>query len=329
MQDSHAFATKSIAELYRWMAEETAPTSKTWEAVCLWVAESRELTGILDRLPGTKRQPNLFLGALKYLDAPLEPGPGLTEWVMDRWAEVEAVVLSHATQTNEPGRCAVLAPVLAWLPQPITLLEVGASAGLLLVPDRYRYRYDDDPAVTGSHARPGSLELECRVTGVAPGDVTGLRISDRAGLDRNPLRADDPDVVRWLRALVWPGEADREERLARALSAVAEDVPRVIAGDALADLDRLLAHAPSQGTVVVQHSATLAYLREEERNEFVGRVREAGAHWLSFEGVGVLASIRERIPDLERHRGTPNFVVALDGEPLGFASPHGRWVSWY
>ncbi len=40
--------------------------------------------------------------------------------------------MSKRTQTNEPGRCAVLLPLLAALPQPLALLEVGASAGLCL-----------------------------------------------------------------------------------------------------------------------------------------------------------------------------------------------------
>ena len=68
-------------------------------------------------------------------------------------------------QTNEAGRCAVLLPVLAALPQPLALLEVGASAGLCLYPDRYAYRYGDHgdrlrrtgPRLRGdrmSHRRP-------------------------------------------------------------------------------------------------------------------------------------------------------------------------------
>ena len=40
------------------------------------------------------------------------------------------MILARRTQTNEPARCAVLLPALAQLPQPLALIEAGASAGL-------------------------------------------------------------------------------------------------------------------------------------------------------------------------------------------------------
>ena len=52
---------------------------------------------------------------------------------------LRAVMLARSTQTNEHGRCAALLPVLAGLPEPLALLEVGASAGLCLLPDFYAY----------------------------------------------------------------------------------------------------------------------------------------------------------------------------------------------
>ena len=73
---------------------------------------------------------------------------------------MRATVLARATQTNEAGRCAVLLPFLAELPQPLALLEVGASAGLCLLPDRYSYRYDDGTDLD-PHDGPRTSLLPC------------------------------------------------------------------------------------------------------------------------------------------------------------------------
>ena len=76
----------------------------------------------------------------------------------ERRDEVEALMLARRTQTNEAARCALLLPLLAALPQPLALLEVGASAGLCLLPDRYGYDYaghrlGDRPARVALRAR--------------------------------------------------------------------------------------------------------------------------------------------------------------------------------
>jgi hypothetical protein len=68
--------------------------------------------------------------------------------------------MKRRTQTNEPARCATLLPLLALLPQPLALLEIGASAGLCLLPDLYSYKYTDSTFIApSSHVRviPPSL----------------------------------------------------------------------------------------------------------------------------------------------------------------------------
>src|SRR5690606_8447977 len=97
---------------------------------------------LIDTLPPGKRQPNLVLAAARWHGA--SGGyDDLRRVLLTRWHDVAATVRARATQTNEAGRCATLLPFLARLPQPLALLEVGASAGLCLLPDRYSYRFDD------------------------------------------------------------------------------------------------------------------------------------------------------------------------------------------
>lgn len=332
VKDAHFYAATSIDELYRWFAGEADPTSSTWGDLCRWVADHPEVNHRLDGLPGRKRQPNLFLGAIRFLDGPVVGGPAFTAWVDENWTAIEAVILGRDTQTNEPGRCALLAPVLAALPQPVALFEVGSSAGLCLLPDRYRYRYERDGVardVSGTRATPDAPVMACVETGTPPGSPDALRIVHREGLDANPLPADHPDDARWLRSLVWPGEDAREARLVAALAVAASDPPPIRRGTLPDDLPGFLAHAErtaaaSGATPVLMHSATLAYLGREQREQVEAIVRGSGVRWVSLEGNKAVPSLRGRVPD----DGRPHFVLALDGEPVARCGPHGGWVDW-
>ena len=334
VKDNRFLEREPIDDLYRWFAGETAQTSPVWERLCRWVAKTPQVRDRLDTLPGMARQPNRFLGAIRYLGGPTEPGADFVAWVDARWPRIKEVVLTRATQTNEPGRCAVTAPVLASLPQPVALLELGASAGLCLLPDRYAYRLDDRPVRLGT-TYPGAPELPCRVTGAAPGDPLDLVLAGRLGVDLNPLDVTDPDTRRWLRALVWPGEEDRDARLTRALEVAAAAPPEVRRADLTDDpatlvgglVEEIRAAYP-QATPVVMHSAVLAYLERADRDAVCEAILTSGAHWLSMEGIAVVPRIADRVAAMREPPPGDAFVLSLDGEPVGFAQGHGRWVRW-
>jgi hypothetical protein len=127
----------STAEFYRGMAEhQLRDVSPSYAAICLGVADDTDVLARLHTLPPPKRQPNLLLGAVRFLGGSVASWPAFRAFVLDHWDELAATMSTRRTQTNEPGRCATLLPVLTTLPQPLALFEVGASAGLCLYPDR-------------------------------------------------------------------------------------------------------------------------------------------------------------------------------------------------
>lgn len=327
MKTSRYFTHAPITELYEWFAFEVEPSSPAWARVCRQVAATPSLAAALDALPGAARQPNLFLGAMKYLGGPLDADPGLPGWAASHWPQIERLVTTRFTQTNEVGRCAVIAPVLASLPQPIALIEVGMSAGLGLFPDLYGYRWhlDGDSVVTAG-TTDGPV-IDCSVTG------SGLplavpQIAWRAGIDRNPLDPEDPHDVAWLKALVWPGEEAREQRLTSALRLVAGREVLTVAGDIIDALPGVVAAAPSSATVVVLHSATLAYLPRDKRERYLALLTDLGVHWVTNEGAKVVPAVREALPEGFEDDPRPCFVLALDGEPLARVGSHGQWLEW-
>jgi hypothetical protein len=212
----------------------------------------------------------------------------------------------------------VLLPVLAALPQPLALLEVGASAGLCLYPDQYSYRYGD--RLVGS----GGPTLECTATGVAPPSHVP-DVAWRAGLDLNPLDITDPADLAWLEALIWPEHAHRRARLRAAAAVAAADPPRLIRGDLVDDLSALAARAPKNATLVVFHTSVLYQVSMPRRRAFVETVRGLPGHWIANETPEVLP--RDGLPP--EPNGALHNVLALDGTPLAWTRPHGQAMTWF
>jgi hypothetical protein len=327
MKTTRYWESASIPELYEWFATEAEASSPAWARVARQVASTPSIAYLLDTLPAVARQPNLFFGALKFLGGPLDADTSLPDWVADHWPQIERLATTRFTQTNEVGRCAVIAPVLASLPQPIALIEVGMSAGLGLFPDLYGYRWtlDDGSVVTAGSL--GEVTIECRVSGAG----LPLALPDivwRAGIDRNPLDPADHDDAAWLRALVWPGEEAREQRLAAALRAVAGHDALQVAGDITEALAGVVAAAPRGATVVVVHSATLAYLPRDARERHLALLSELGVRWVTNEGAKVVPAVRDALPEGFTDDPRPCFVLALDGVPLARVASHGQWLEW-
>jgi hypothetical protein len=122
--------------------------------------------------------------------------------------EIRATIMARSTQTNEPARSATLLPLLARLPPPLALLEVGAAAGLCLLPDKYAYNYGGRRVAPTSFTSAKPPTFFCRAHR-APLPPCGLEVVWRAGLDLRPININDSDRIAWLEALVWPDEGNR------------------------------------------------------------------------------------------------------------------------
>ncbi|MDQ1125910.1 hypothetical protein QE428_000943 [Microbacterium sp. SORGH_AS 505] len=310
------------AEHYRTFgALEARGSSAAYEDWALGVADDAEMLELIDELPRAKRQANLVFAAMRVVGVPIASWQGARGEAIARWPRIREVALTHATQTNEAARCAVLLPQLARIPGPLALLEVGASAGLCLYPDRYTYRYTaDDGTVTRiDPVVPTDVVIDCRIENTAP--PTHLPdVVWRGGIDLNPLDPADPETLAWLDALVWPEHHDRRARLAAAARVAASDPAPIRAGDLNDLIADAAASAPTDATLVVFHTAVLAYLSPEDRERFRRTMAQTDALWVSNEGLGVFPEFERAVPPGERH----HFVLAVDGEPVALTHPHGR-----
>ena len=313
-------AVTAVARTYRKFGRlEARGRSAAYEVLAESVAGDAALVRFIASLPPDKRQPNLLFAAARYLlGAPPAIG-SLRDLASQSRAELTELILARRTQTNEPARCAVLLPALAQLPQPLALIEAGASAGLNLLIDRYSYDYAGH-RLTGLD--PDAPTLRCEPRGPVPLPARIPAISWRAGLDLNPLDVTREDDVRWLSCLVWPGEGDRAQRLAAAIASARRDPPAVHRGDMLTGLPSLVAKAPADATLVIYHTSAMWYLPAERREQFAATVRGLGATWLASEPPGVVPGTEG--PARDGH----TCVLAHDGHVIALTESHGTWLQW-
>lgn len=320
----------TTAERYHRFAREARERSPSYAAWARAIADDPDCLALIDTLPVADRQPVLVLTAARFSGMPRDAA--IVPWLEAEWDAVSAIARTRATQTNDPRRTSALLAALQGIEGPIALLEVGASAGLGLLVDRYSHVFVDTDGCAhrvDPPDGPSPLELECRLGPAVPVPTTMPDIVWRLGLERRPVRLDDPEDERWLRTLIWPEERLRAAQLDRAIGVAREHPVRVLAGDAVDGLAGACAQAPAGATLVVASPAVLVYLGPADRARFAAAVGELADHWISLDGRPVL-------PDLSAAAAATlpgddgDFLLSRDGAPLAVVSPHGdrieRWV---
>jgi hypothetical protein len=331
--------TTAVAERFARFARDEAPgRSDVYLSWALAVADDPELCAVLARIPATHRQPPLVFAVTRMLGAPTSgAGSDSASWAAFVREHADAVVAestARTLQTNEPLRCAALLPALGLIDGPIALLELGASGGLCLYPDRYAYRYraEDQTIAVGD----GPVALEADVRGGMLPELARPRVVWRAGIDLQPLDAREPADRAWLEGLVWPEERARAARIAAALDIVAADPPLLVAGDAadVALVRSVAARAPADATLVVTTPGVLPYVPRARRDALIAAltaapddphgIRAGGVRWITLDQPGLHDAWES---PLDRD-AWPGFALALDGRVLAAADPLGSWIDW-
>ena len=333
------------------------------------------MLSLLDDTPLPQRRPLLLLAAVHFLllsgvDHPLAsfydtvadvrgtPFDGsakdvtavFTAFCEDHRGELEHVIASRTTQTNEVGRCSALLPGLCHIASlydnevPLSLLDLGTSAGLNLLFDDYGYTYrsasDDGVRTAGTLGSTVSIDCSARDDVSSLPDLLLPTMSERVGLDLSPVDPFSDDAALWLLACQWPDNPARFGRLRGALSNVraSDNPPRLVQGDMVTDLPAVAASIAGTTPLVVFHSWVAAYLDEDQQRTLANEVRALGAerpvHHLycetPFETPGLptpTSPVPREGPDL----ATALVHIGPEGEPQRLADthPHGYWIRWW
>ncbi|PSQ47523.1 DUF2332 domain-containing protein [Halobacteriales archaeon SW_6_65_15] len=228
--------------------------------------------------------------------------------------EIRSLVTTRRTQTNSVRRCAALYPAFEEVlrrattdpsdgdRRPLALVEVGPSAGLNLLWDRYGYDY-------GDAGRCGDLDSPVRIESAV----------------MNPLDVTDPDDARWLKALVWPEHDDRHRLLDAAVEVAHRNPPDLREGDALDLLPDVVAEIPADRPICLFNTQVRYQLDDGGRERFESLVAELAADRELYSLSGD-RSADEYDQGIELTLRTPG----TDGETerLGVYEQHGAWIAW-
>jgi hypothetical protein len=302
----------------------TADLTQGWPGDPVADALPLRMAGALHALVLTKAEPDL---AGLYPPNPIEPERlrAALHDVLQRQRAFIATFLKSPPQTNEVGRSAVLIGGFLTIARetglPLRLLEIGASAGLNTIWDRYHYRLGE--AQWGNPQSP--VRLAPRWLGPPPPVDAPLRIAERRACDIAPIDPSDDFESLRLRAYVWADQRERLERLEAAILIARAAAPGVERADAAEWVEARLQER-AEGAAVLYHSIMWQYLPDVTRAAITESVRRAsrGANeaaplaWLRFE---------PRTPETP-----PELRLTLwpDGRErrLAVAQPHGADISW-
>ena len=257
-----------------------------------------------------------------------DPWSRLPEVLATRRAWLARFVAEEPVQTNEVQRAWGLLPGFLSAGAPVLdLVELGPSAGLNLLWDRWGYRYS-----AGSWgADDAPLVLDGEADGGPPAELLSLRplVRRRLGIDRAPVDLGDEAAALRLQAFVWADQEERLVRLRAALEVARREPPELVAADYLEELPRVLAARAPDALTVVFNSASTAYLSPDGRARLAEIIEEAGDDaplaWLSYEHAG---------DDVQGEIGFETFALDLRVWPggerrrLARLDGHGNRLRW-
>ncbi|MEZ4295281.1 MAG: DUF2332 domain-containing protein [Polyangiaceae bacterium] len=268
-QESASLRTGALASHFRAAVSHFREMGSPFNAhLSALVAETPDLLALVADAPLGQPPSYLLLGAvheqvLRAPDSPLaryypslttaplplsEIAPAFLDLCASRASEITSVVRTRRVQLTTPSRASLVLPPLVHVAEqacsgesaslPLTLIEVGAAASLLLHTDRYRYSYEGLPEFGGGPAAPHLPPCAYRAMPSPP--LLAPIPERRVAVDLHPLDPRSPADRLWAEALLPPDWPDDRRALRACLDLCAETRVETHAGDALDLLPALL-----------------------------------------------------------------------------------------
>lgn len=337
---------KQIAQRFLTFAEvECKGSSPLYEYLSLQIAKDEEMLALCSNTPKGQPIPNLLFGAVHYLllkgnehelksyylslvEQPKDFHDAFTyfkDFCHQYRAEIISILKEKYVQTNEVRRCAYLFPTFCYVYQkvkrPLALIEIGTSAGLQLLWDKYSYHYftgevygkKDSKVIIESEAR-GRLNTEI-LEEIPP-------ITARYGIDLHVNDLTNEEHLRWLTALIWPEHHERRLLFQEAAECLKENKQELnlIEGDGVALLSEIVAKIPEDAVICVFHTHVANQIPPESKQALLEQIHTIGQSRDIFH-------LYNNMKDRYLHLDYIVNGVAYENR-VGDNNAHGKWFEW-
>lgn len=327
----------------RFADESKGLNSKLYESLSREIADDNELLELASNARSGQPVPNLLFAAVHYLllkgrEHPLKTFyPSITKYPSSvdgsfsqfkdfcgtYESEIIPLLKSKLVQTNEIRRCAYLYPVFCWIytkmDKPLSLIEIGTSAGLQLLWDHYSYSYGSEN-VYGNKLSTVHLNTEIRGNNMPIILSECPPVASKIGVDLNINDLRKADDSLWLKALIWPEHHERRDLFDRAVTLFKENPMNLIEGDGVALIPSIVEDIPKDSVVCIFHTHVANQIPEDLKRKLVGNIEEIGQSRNVFHIYNNMWDDKLHIDSIVERVKSNQTIGKTDG--------HGRWFEW-
>lgn len=341
---------KLLTNLFRIFAErECKGVSTLYANLCLEISQDEDLLRLASKCRERQPIPNLFLGAIHYLllinqdeelcayypsiskkESTGIPIALVKEFCERRSYEITKIIQTKIVQTNAINRAAYLMPIISSQfksTNPVNIVDIGTSSGLTMNADLYEYDYGD-----GHRYGKSSVKINSRFLGDKWPDFEGIvHVSRKIGIDQHPLDLTLEDNAIWLKALIWPDNLARFERLEAAIDLATTSHIELIQASNSQDFRRVIDQISQQEELLIYHTHVLYQFTQSERKTFRAMINNIGTE-RNFTYLAVEGSLVFDRQDYGQEGIKIELTTFQDGakttQIIGETDGHANWIRW-